>query len=91
MIHDLLSTALAQATHALGEDDAIAAAVALQEAALACESALRQGLGLEPPHLAELMSIYVECRDEAAAARRRLCEALGAAGQARRAEDAYRR
>lgn len=87
----MLSTALERATHALGRDDAIAAAAALQEAALACESALRQGLRLGPAHLVELKPIYAECRSAAEATQRRLSDALGAAGQARRAGDAYRR
>ncbi len=89
MIHELLSAALKQATEALRGDDAIAAAAALQEAALACESALRQGLRLEQAHVRALRPNYVDCGRAAEATRQRLSDAMAAFGKSRRAGAAY--
>ncbi len=91
MMHQLLSTALKRATEALRTDDAIAAAAALQEAALACESALRQGLRLEPAHVRALRPTYAECGRAMDATQRRLSDAIGVFGKSRRAGTAYRR
>jgi hypothetical protein len=91
MIHELLSAALKRATEALGGDDAIAASAALQEAALACEQALRQGLRLEHAEVRSLQPIYARCGSAIDATKRRLSDARRAMGQARRADVAYRR
>jgi hypothetical protein len=91
MIHELLSSALERATDALRSDDALAAAAVLQEAVLACEDALRQGLRLEPAHLLALRPLHASCSSAAERTRQRLAGALGALGQARRAGGAYQR
>lgn len=91
MIHEALSAALKRATEALGTDDASAATAALQEAALACENALRQGLRLDPAQLRTIRTAHAQCGKAIDATRQRLAVALGALAQARRAGGAYQR
>ena len=88
---DALLTALAGATAALRDDDAAAAAAALQQAAAACTEAQRRGLRLERSDVAALLDVHGRCLAAARGARATLDRALGTAGAARRAADAYRR
>jgi bacterioferritin-associated ferredoxin len=91
VIHEILAAALKRATEALGRDDASAATAALQEAALACEGALLQGLRLEPAQIRAIRPIHAQCGKAIDATRQRLAVARGALAQARRAGDAYHR
>lgn len=91
MIHEIVSAALKRAMEALGRGDASTATAALQEAAVACEDALLQGVRLEPAQIRAIRPVHAECGKAIDATRQRLAVALAALGQARRAGDAYQR